>query len=252
MTLRWVHALFAAAMLPLAGAAVPAMAQETRGSLDIDTRGVESILVSGDFLDITIRGTTGVFEGRWRSKQRSGAARAPAPAIEAIVSDGKLILSAAGATHDYRLELAIPAAWNVRAEVFRHGAISVSGVAGEVSAWAAEGPIKLTGQRGPFSVTAMGGAADVQFSGRTLAGPSAISALAPGPSDVAIRLRLAPTLAASLRVAAAGTVTWDVPGARKTARPRGTTDLNGGGEAIALRSATGQILVTTAQRKGKP
>jgi hypothetical protein len=252
MTLPRLHALFAAAMLLLAGASVPAMAQEAGGSLDIDTDGVESVLVSGDFLDITIRGTTGPFEGRWRSTRRTGAAGVPAPAVEAVVSDGNLILDAAGAAHGYRLELAIPAAWNVRAQVFRHGAISASGVAGEVSAWVAEGPIRLTGQRGPFSVTAMSGEADVQFTGRTLAAPSAISALAPGPSDVAIRLSVAPALAASLRVAAADTVTWDVPGARRTARPGGTTDLNGGGQAIALRSATGQILITTTQRKGKP
>lgn len=95
-------------------------------------------------------------------------------------NDEKIMLKADEAVGACRMRISAPAFLHPEIRVNFDGSVEGDGWASPFNAWVAAGDVTLTKQSGPVSVTAMSGAAIVEFVGDTLSADSAVSA-ANGP-----------------------------------------------------------------------
>lgn len=95
-------------------------------------------------------------------------------------NDEKIILKADEAVGACQMRISAPEFLQPEVRVNFDGSVDGEGWASPVNAWVASGDVTLRKQTGPVSITAMSGAAIVEFVGDALAADSAISA-ANGP-----------------------------------------------------------------------
>lgn len=231
---------------------------ELLGSLD-------TLMVSGDFLNIRIRPSSGAAQILWAAQPLPQAS--PANGLQRIesvalspalsISESQLIVRTESIHTRYSLDIQLPASWQYKLRVYGAGDIDTLGISGELTAWSSRGDITVLEQAGRVSLTAMDGLAKVQLLEGALTGSSAITMSYGEANNNALTVSLPENANSTIRVQARGSLESNIPSLqneRATAIEHDLNQflemrLNGGGAALILRNLQGDVhlLRTLAQ-----